>query len=82
MSDEFEPATRDDLTDEKLVAGELRALRNEMRSWFELMIGRLDRYEDRIRSLEMHRLDANERLDRHEHRIAAIEAANKEERQR
>jgi hypothetical protein len=70
----FEPVTREELTDEKLVAGELRALRTEMRSWFQTLISRLDRYEERITSLELHRVDANERLNRHEYRITAIEA--------
>ncbi len=64
----------DDVTDEKLVAGELRALRTEMRSWFEILISRLDRYEERITSLELHRTDVNERFARHEIRLAAIEA--------
>jgi hypothetical protein len=77
MSDEFEPVTAADVTDEKLAAGELRALRAEMRKWFELLIMRLDRYEGRITTLEMHRVDANERLSSHEIRIAALEAAVK-----
>jgi hypothetical protein len=74
---EFKPSTPADVTDEKLVAGELRALRTEMRSWFEILISRLDRYEDRIASLEMHRTDTHARLDRHDHRIASLEAANR-----
>jgi len=69
--------TTDDVTDEKLVAGELRALRTEMRSWFEILISRLDRYEERITSLELHRTDANERFTRHEHRLAALEAVSR-----
>ena len=75
MSDEFEPVTRDELTDGSLVAGELRAFRAEVRLYFERLIMRLDRFEGRITSLEMHRTDANARLDQHEHRIAALEAA-------
>jgi hypothetical protein len=71
---DYVPITPADVTDEKLVAGELRALRTEMRSWFQTLIGRLDRYEERITSLELHRVDANERLNRHEYRITAIEA--------
>lgn len=77
MSDEFEPVRIGDVTDEKLAAGELRALRAEMRSWFELLIGRLDRYEERIAVLELHKSDANDRLNRHEIRIAALEAADR-----
>ncbi len=72
---EFKPLTRDDLEDGKLVAGELRALRVEMRDWFSILISRLDRYEERIATLELHRIDANERLNSHDQRIAAIEAA-------
>jgi hypothetical protein len=75
VTDKFKPATAADVTDEKLVAGELRLLRTEMRDWFVMLIGRLDRTDERIASLELHRTDANERLARHEHRIAAIEAA-------
>jgi hypothetical protein len=76
MTDGFDPVTREDVTDEALVAGELRALRNEMRSWFELMLNRLDRYEQRIHSLEIRSVDDHERLLRHEHRIAALEASH------
>lgn len=75
MSDEFKPSRAGELTDDHLAAGELRALRVEMRSWFEIVLGRFDRYEDRISVLEQHRADANERLDRHEQRLAALEAA-------
>lgn len=60
MSEDFKPVTRDDVTDEKLVAGELRALRNEMRAYFDIVLGRLESY--------------SQRLDRHEERIAALEA--------
>jgi hypothetical protein len=72
---EYRAITGDDVTDEKLAAGEIRALRAEMRQWFELLIMRLDRYETRVTSLEMHRIDANDRLSSHEIRIAALEAA-------
>jgi hypothetical protein len=75
MSEDFQPVTRDDVTDDALVAGELRALRNEMRGWFELMLKRLDRYEQRIHSLEVRSVDDHERLMNHEHRLAALEAA-------
>lgn len=75
MSDEYKPVTAADVTDERLAAGELRALRVEMRSWFELLIGRLDRYEERITALEMHKADASDRLDGHERRLTSIEAA-------
>jgi hypothetical protein len=75
VTDKFKPITREEVTDGSLVAGELRALRTEMRDWFLMLIGRLDRTDERIASLELHRTDANDRLTRHEHRIAAIEAA-------
>lgn len=75
MPDGFQPSPVGSLTDDNLAAGELRALRVEMRSWFELMLNRLDRYEGRIATLEQHRVDANERIDRHEQRLAALEAA-------
>jgi hypothetical protein len=75
MADEFSPVAPFDLSDDKLVAGELRALRTEMRSWFEILINRLERYDERIAVLEVHRSDANERLSRHDRRLAALEAA-------
>lgn len=75
MSDDFQPVTRDDVTDEKLVAGEVRALRTEMRLYFERMLLKLDTFDARIGLLEEHRIDANARLADHEHRIAALEAA-------
>ena len=75
MNDEYQPVTAAEVTDEKLVAGELRAFRAEVRLYFERLIMRLDRFEGRITSLEVHRTDANARLDQHEHRIAALEAA-------
>lgn len=86
VDDKFDPVTHEDVTDEKLVAGELRAFRVEVRAYFERLLLRLDRFDDRITSLEMHRVDANARLGRgeariddHESRIAALEAAiNKE----
>lgn len=79
MSDEYKPVTRDDVTDDKLAVGEVRALRAEMRLWFELVLGRFDRTEGRIAALEQHRGDANGRLDDHEQRLAALEAVlNKE----
>lgn len=75
MSDERKPVTRDDVEDGKLVAGELRAFRAEVRMYFERLLLRLEQFDARVTSLELHRVDANERLDRHEHRIAALEAA-------
>ncbi len=72
---EYVPVRPEDLTDEKLVAGEVRALRTEMRDWFGLLISRSDRYDARISALELHRSDVNDRLDRHNHRLAALEAA-------
>jgi len=75
VNDEYQPVTAAEVTDEKLVAGELRAFRAEVRLYFERLIMRLDRFEGRITSLEVHRTDANARLDQHEHRIAALEAA-------
>jgi hypothetical protein len=60
MSDEFKPVTAADMTDEKLVAGELRAMRVEIRTYFELMLGRLD--------------STKQQLAQHEDRIAALEA--------
>lgn len=88
MSDvdkKFEPVTREEVTDERLVAGELRAMRREMKTGFELVLERLDRFHERIAILEMHKTDANDRHDRHEHkladheqRLAALEAADKE----
>jgi hypothetical protein len=90
MSDvdkKFEPVTREDVTDGALVAGQLRALRVEMKTGFELVLERFDRFSERIAALEMHRADANARLDRHEHaladheqRLAALEAAATKEK--
>jgi septal ring factor EnvC (AmiA/AmiB activator) len=82
VDEKFEPVAAGALTDDRLVAGELRALRREMAMGFELVLARLDRYEGRIGDLEMHRTDANQRHERHERqladhetRIAALEAA-------
>ena len=75
MADEYRSVTPAEVTDDRLVAGELRAFRAEVQLYFERLFLRIDGFERRIGSLELHRVDANERLDRHEFRIAALEAA-------
>jgi len=75
MNDEYQPVTAAEVTDEKLVAGELRAFRAEVRTYFERLLLKLDTFDARIGLLEEHRIDANARLTDHENRIAALEAA-------
>ncbi len=74
MSPGHKVVTREDVTDEKLVAGQLRALQGEVRSGTELTltaIGRisekLDKLFDRVGQLER-------KHDSHDMRIAALEA--------
>ncbi len=71
--DTFAPIRPSDVTDERLVAGQLRALQAEVRSGFELLTGRLetmmtrfaerqDDHAQRIDQLERDRTRTDERL--------------------
>ncbi len=88
MSDDvdskFEPVTARDVTDEKLVAGQLRALQLEVREGFELMGTRLltmlerielkmDVLTDRVTRLERDRIDDRESVLRINERVVALE---------
>lgn len=80
LHDGFTPVAADELTDEKLVAGQLRALQREVRDGFELVTNKLltnlerlnDRIDDvmsRLSSLERYRVELDARLDSIEARL-------------
>lgn len=83
-SDGFKPVTADDVTDEKLVAGQLRELQREVRSGFELITTRLETMMDRFAERQedhAHRIDQLERdRARTDQRLAALEARPKRTR--
>lgn len=66
VDDRFEPVTAADVTDERLLVGEFRAFRNEMRSAFELLVTRLlpaiERIEQRLDDHDRWRRDTDQRL--------------------
>lgn len=73
---EHEPVTREQVTDEKLVAGQLRALQNEVRSGFEMLANRIltavERVESTIGDLGHRMTHAEDRLEAAENNIAAL----------
>ena len=74
MTRKFKPVTAADVTDEKLVAGQLRALKREVHAGFELLGNKLLVVLERMNN----RQDAtDDRLTVLERRVNALEAALK-----
>ena len=80
----FKPVTAADVTDEKLVAGQLRALQVEVKTGFDIVgtqlkvlteqLGRrVDDHEHRITNLERVHVDHGQRIDDHDRRLTEIE---------
>lgn len=70
--DGYKPVTADDVTDEKLVPGEMRALQREVRAGFQLLESRLTTIMDRFAA----------RQDDHDARIGQLERGHRDTAQR